>query len=79
MSDHIRPGSIHTLSDGTAGSVADTLNALVRDMAASPEQHELGAAAACFRALVRTRNNLRHAKPGINAAGGQRLFRSGDE
>ena len=77
--ERIRPGSIEALSDRTAGRVADTLVALAGDLPASKEQNDLSEAAVRFAALVRTRNNLFHAKPGTNAEGRERLFRSGDE
>jgi hypothetical protein len=46
---------------------------------ASPHQEELRQAVADFRAFVGTRNNLLHAKPGLDAEGRPRLYRDGDQ
>jgi hypothetical protein len=74
----IESGSIADLDERTAGRVADTLIHLVKRVAASPEKTALEAAAADFRFLVGTRNNLVHAKPGSAPDGAQGLFRHGD-
>ncbi len=76
--ERIEPGSIDTLDERTAGRVADTLIHLVKRLADSPEKTELEDAAADFRFLVGTRNNLVHAKPGSGPDGAQGLFRHGD-
>ncbi len=77
--ERIEPGSIDALNDRTAGRVADTLRHLVRELPPSEARARLEPAAIEFQALVRSRNNLLHAKPGLNAAGEQRLFRDGDQ
>lgn len=77
--ERIRAGSIDALMDRTAGRVADTLGHLARSMPASAEQRELVRAAADFKAYVGTRNNLLHAKPGVDPQGRPRLFRDGDQ
>jgi hypothetical protein len=46
------------LEDRTAGRVADTLLNLVEGLGGSAEEQDLKDAAADFRALVGTRNNL---------------------
>ena len=76
--ERIQRGSIDGLEDRTAGRVADTLLHLVRRLGRSEDQLELKSAAAEFRFLVGTRNNLVHAKPGTAADGSQGLFRHGD-
>jgi hypothetical protein len=76
--ERLEPGSIENLEDRTAGRVADTLLHLVKRLRSSSEQTELGYAAADFRFLVGTRNNLVHAKPGKTHDGAQGLFRHGD-
>ncbi len=76
--ERIHPGSIEGLEDRTAGRVADTLLHLVKRLGGSDEQLELESAAAEFRFLVGTRNNLVHAKPGTAPDGSQGLFRHGD-
>lgn len=76
--ERIEPGSIETLEDRTAGRVADTLLHLVKRLDPSPQQLELQSAAADFRFLVGTRNNLVHAKPGTAHDGSKALFRQGD-
>lgn len=70
--ERLRPGILEELDDRTAGRVADTLVGLVRD------RPPLLAAAVRFRALVRSRNNLLHARPGFDDHGVARLFRDGD-
>ena len=77
--ERIEPGSIEGLEDRTAGRVADTLLHLLRRLDGSKNQLELQSAAADFRVLVGTRNNLVHAKPGTSVDGKQRLFRHGDQ
>jgi hypothetical protein len=77
--ERMEPGSIADLEDRTAGRVADTLSHLVKQLPISAEQLELQSAAADFRFLVGTRNNLVHAKPGTAADGAQALFRHGDQ
>ena len=76
--ERIQPGSIEALEDRTAGRVADTLLHLVKLLGTDEEQLQLQSAAAEFRFLVGTRNNLVHAKPGTAADGTQGLFRHGD-
>jgi hypothetical protein len=76
--ERIGPGSIDSLDERTAGRVADTLIHLVKRLADSPEKSALEEAAADFRFLVGTRNNLVHAKPGSAPDGGQGLFRHVD-
>jgi hypothetical protein len=75
----IEPGSIEALEDRTAGRVADTLVHLVKRIRSNEEQLELENAAADFRFLVGTRNNLVHAKPGSAPGGAPALFRHGDQ
>lgn len=76
--ERIRPGSIEGLEDRTAGRVADTLLHLVKRLESSEQKLELESAAAEFRFLVGTRNNLVHSKPGTAPDGSQGLFRHGD-
>ena len=76
--ERIEPGSIDSLEERTAGRVADTLLSLVKRTEISEEQTKLQNAAADFRFLVGTRNNLVHAKPGTSLNGAQGLFRHGD-
>ena len=76
--ERIEPGSMEDLFERTAGRVADTLLHLVERVEASPEQIGLKQAAARFRDLVGTRNNLVHAKPGATNEGASMLFRHGD-
>ena len=77
--ERIEPGSIESLEDRTAGRVADTLLHLVKGLKPSQEQLELEGAAADFRFLVGTRNNLVHAKPGTAPDGAHVLLRHGDQ
>lgn len=77
--ERIEPGSVESLADRTAGRVADTLLHLVKRLRNSTEQIDLEGAATDFRALVATRNNLVHAKPGTAHDGEQALFRHGDQ
>jgi hypothetical protein len=77
--ERIEPGSVENLADRTAGRVADTLLHLVGQLESSTEQVDLKGAAADFRFLVGTRNNLVHAKPGTAPGGEQALFRHGDQ
>jgi hypothetical protein len=77
--ERIEPGSVDSLEDRTAGRVADTLLHLVKGLKPSKEQLELEQAAADFRFLVGTRNNLVHAKPGTAADGAHVLLRHGDQ
>lgn len=77
--ERIDPGSMIELEDRTAGQVADTLLHLVKGLGGSDEEQDLRAAAADFHALVGTRNNLVHAKPGISISGEQALYRHGDQ
>jgi hypothetical protein len=76
--ERIRPGSIEELEDRTAGRVADTLIHLARGLAEPERQLRLLQAGTDFRSYVGTRNNLLHAKPGVDPEGKQRLFRDGD-
>lgn len=76
--ERIEAGSIDSLDERTAGRVADTLIHLIKPLADSPEKTALEHAAADFRFLVGTRNNLVHAKPGLAPDGTQGLFRHGD-
>jgi hypothetical protein len=66
------------LEDRTAGRVADTLVHLAKQLGETVAALELRCAAADFRFLVGTRNNLVHAKPGSTRDGASRLFRHGD-
>lgn len=77
--ERIERGSIDSLEDRTAGRVADTLVHLVKRLEPSEEQLELERAAADFRFLVGTRNNLVHAKPGTASDGAHVLLRHGDQ
>ena len=77
--ERIQSGSMRNLSDRTAGRVADTLVHLVGTLDRSDKQVELSKAAADFRFLVGTRNNLVHAKPGTGSHEEQALFRHGDQ
>jgi len=77
--ERIRPGSVDALMDRTAGRVADTLASLAGTLSHAAGRQELEGAAADFRAYVSTRNNLLHAKPGVDAEGRDRLFRDGDQ
>ncbi|MDQ3140056.1 MAG: hypothetical protein M3Q15_04965, partial [Pseudomonadota bacterium] len=77
--ERIDPGHLEALSDRTAGRVADTLRTLVRAMPVSEGHAALDRAARDFQAFARTRNNLLHAKPGVDASGARRLFRDGDQ
>lgn len=70
--DRLKAGILAELDDRTAGRVADTLAALVRNQPAPL------AAAMRFQGLVRSRNNLLHARPGSDGTGRDRLFRDGD-
>ena len=74
--ERLRPGSLAELDDRTAGRIADILLALLRQVA-SPDERAI-AAAIRFQALVRSRNNLVHAKPGRDHDGQVRLLRDGD-
>lgn len=76
--ERIEPGSIDSLDERTAGRVADTLLHLVKRLQISAEQASLENAAADFRFLVGTRNNLVHAKPATALDGRQGLSRHGD-
>jgi hypothetical protein len=76
--ERLEPGSMEGLEDRTAGRVADTLVHLAKPLGGSEANLELQRAAADFRFLVGTRNNLVHAKPGSTPDGAQRLFRHGD-
>lgn len=64
------------LEERTAGRVADKLLSLT--LRAKPEHPERIAAARRFLALVRSRNNLLHSKPGSGVDGGACLMRDGD-
>jgi hypothetical protein len=75
--ERLAPDSINTLSDRTAGKIADKLIELAGRLPSSSEQIELSAAAAEFKAVAGTRNALLHAKPGSTDDGVQRLFRDG--
>jgi hypothetical protein len=77
--ERIEPGSIENLEERTAGRVADTLLHLIKRVAELGGKPALAEAAADFRFLVGTRNNLVHAKPGTSADGAPRLFRHGDQ
>jgi hypothetical protein len=77
--ERIEPGSLDALEDRTAGRVGDTLLHLVDKLEVSEGQRVLREAAADFRALVSTRNNLVHAKPGTDTEGRQALYRHGDQ
>jgi len=77
--ERIERGSIEALSDRTAGRVADTLRHLAAGLPADARQQALEESAADFQAFARARNNLLHAKPGINGQGRHRLFRDGDQ
>ena len=76
--ERIAPGSIDSLDERTAGRVADTLIHLGKGLPHSAAKTALEEAAADFRFLVGTRNNLVHAKPGSAPDGTQGLFRHGD-
>jgi hypothetical protein len=76
--ERLEPGSIDGLEERTAGRVADTLLHLVKRLAVSEQQTALQGAAADFRFLVGTRNNLVHARPGTTPDGMHGLFRHGD-
>ena len=79
--ERIEAGSIASLSDRTAGRVADTLVMLAARLPDPPDsgaRARLSTAATRFQALVRSRNNLLHAKPGADHDGARRLFRDGD-
>ncbi len=77
--ERIERGSVDSLEDRTAGRVADTLLHLVKGLEPSEELLELERAAADFRFLVGTRNNLVHAKPGTAPDGAHVLLRHGDQ
>lgn len=77
--ERLEAGSIDALMDRTAGRVADTFLRLTRSIPASETQRDIQQAASDFRAFVGTRNNLMHAKPGVDQDGRQRLFRDGDQ
>ncbi|MGE0178263.1 MAG: hypothetical protein AB7O91_00410 [Sphingomonas sp.] len=64
------------LEDRTAGRVADKLLSLV--LRAKPEEPGRIAAARRFQALVRSRNNLLHSKPGSGSDGQPRLLHDDD-
>ena len=72
----LQPGILGELDDRTAGRVADTLLSLCRTKAGKAD--DLIEAAKRFQALVRSRNNLLHAKPGRIGDGAPRLLRDGD-
>jgi hypothetical protein len=63
-----------------AGTVADKLRSISRNLPDAPEKSEWEQTAQLFFDLVTTeRNRLVHAKPGTNSAGDQRLFYFGYE
>jgi hypothetical protein len=76
--ERLELGSMEDLEERTAGRVGDTLVHLAKQLGDSPAAADLQSAAADFRFLVGTRNNLVHAKPGSTSEGTQRLFRHGD-
>lgn len=76
LCERLRPSSLDLLEERTAGRVADTLLSLtLREE--SPKAARI-AAARRFQALVRSRNNLLHSKPGAAPDGRARLLRDGD-
>ena len=76
LCERLQPGSLDLLEERTAGRVADKLLSLtLRED--SPRAARI-AAARRFQALVRSRNNLLHSKPGAAPDGRQRLRRDGD-
>jgi len=72
----LAPGGVAALEERTAGRVADQL--LWAAKHARPDDEALRAAARRFQALVRSRNNLLHSKPGLAADGAARLLRDRD-
>ena len=77
--ERLQPGCMDDLSERTAGRIADTLIHLIKRLPVSAEHKALHEAARDFEALVGTRNNLVHAKPGRTAEGTEALFRHGDQ
>ena len=76
LCERLQPGSLDLLEERTAGRVADTLLSLALHED-SPRSARI-AAVRRFQALVRSRNNLLHSKPGQAPDGYQRLLRDGD-
>ena len=74
----LQPGSMEDLAERTAGRVGDTLVSLAGDLPASARRDALVDAARDFRALVATRNNLVHSRPGLAPDGAAALFRHAD-
>ncbi|MGQ0660707.1 hypothetical protein [Sphingosinicella sp.] len=75
LCERLQPGSLDLLEERTAGRVADKLLSLTLKED-SPKAARI-AAARRFQALVRSRNNLLHSKPGL-AREYPRLLRDGD-
>lgn len=76
LCERLEPGALDQLEERTAGRVADKLLSLT--LRAKPKQERRIAAARRFQALVRSRNNLLHSKPGTGVGGHAVLMRDGD-
>lgn len=76
LCERLQPGSLDLLEERTAGRVADKLLSLTLREDAPKGPRIAGARR--FQALVRSRNNLLHSKPGVAPDGRQRLLRNGD-
>jgi hypothetical protein len=76
LCERLQPGSLDLLDERTAGRVADKLLSLTLKED-SPKAARI-AAARRFQALVRSRNNLLHSKPGEAPDGKRKLLRDGD-
>ncbi len=76
LCERLQPASLDLLEERTAGRVADKLLSLTLHED-SPKAARI-AAARRFQALVRSRNNLLHSKPGLLTGEFPRLLRDGD-
>lgn len=76
LCERLERGALDQLEERTAGRVADKLLTLTVHEE-SPKAARI-ASARRFQALVRSRNNLLHSKPGIGIDGDAVLMRDGD-
>jgi hypothetical protein len=75
--EKIEPGYIDTVTQKTAGQIANDLIEKVSQIPDEILQQHLRADAESFQGLVRRRNDLVHAKPCTAPTGEQRLARDG--